>query len=100
MKYLKPEKISLAERIVKKQKKNLFKIITSNPANTGFANERDFLYFIEEDAKYKIKRLKLPKKLEKHYLNKITEIYGEYSEDQPSKKERYYDNEFYVNKNQ
>lgn len=92
------KKISLAEKILEKEKEKLIEIITKKSEGDyeNLGSWRDFLHLIEEDAKYKIKKLKLPKGLKRHYINKISEIYGEYSESQPNKKEKYYDDEFYI----
>jgi hypothetical protein len=89
------DKISQAEKILEQEREDLFRIVTTAGID-DFGSQRDFLAIIEEDTKYKIKALGLPKRLLKYYLGKVCDIYGPYSEDQPDKKKKYYDNDFYI----
>ena len=88
-------KIVEAEKILEQERKDLLRMVTSDGID-DFGSQRDFLSIIEEDAKYKIRALGLPKRLLKYYLSKVCDIYGPYSEDQPDKKKKYYDNDFYT----
>ena len=56
-------------------------------------SSRDFLSILEEDFKYDIKKLGLIKEDEVFYLKKVVNLFGEYSEDVPSKNpnKSYYD---------
>ncbi|MFO7790009.1 MAG: hypothetical protein R6V32_05500 [Bacteroidales bacterium] len=89
------EKIRKAEAIIKQEKEDILQIFTSEYSEK-FGNPKDFLPMFEEDTKYKIRALNLPKTYLQHYLNKVCEIYGPFSEDQPNKKEKYYGNDFYM----
>ncbi|MFT4304980.1 MAG: hypothetical protein ACMXX8_02725 [Candidatus Woesearchaeota archaeon] len=85
-----------AEEIIKREKEFLLEVITQTSINE-FQNDRIFFPLFEEKAKYDIKKLKLNKEQEKHYINLITDIYGEYSDDQPSNNpnESYYSNFYF-----
>lgn len=89
------KKISEAEKILEQERGDLLRMVTSDGID-DFGSQRDFLSIIEEDAKYKIRALGLPKRLLKYYLGKVCDIYGPYSEDQPDLKKKYYDNDFYI----
>ncbi len=89
------EKIAEADKIIEQEKEDMLQLFTSEYTE-NFGNPKDFLPIFEENTKYRIKDLDLPEKYLKHYLNKICEIYGPFSEDQPSKNEKYYGNDFYV----
>ena len=89
------QKILEAEKILEEERSDLLTIVTSDGID-DFASQRDFLSIIEEDAKYRIRSLHLPKRLSKYYLDKICDIYGPYSEDQPHSGEKYYDNDLYL----
>ncbi len=89
------QKIEEANRIIEEEKEDLLHMFTSAYTET-FANPKDFLQMYEEDTKYRIKALGLPEKYLKHFLNKVCEIYGPFSEDQPDKREKYYGNDFYL----
>ena len=41
---------------------------------------KDFLCFIEEDTIYDLKELNLNVNIEKHYIRKVIDIFGPYSE--------------------
>jgi len=88
-------KIAKAEKILKEEREALLQMVTDDGID-DFGSPRDFLSIIEEDAKYRIKSLHLPRKLLKYYLNKLCDIYGPYSEDQPGIKKKYYDNDLYL----
>jgi hypothetical protein len=88
-------KILKAENILRQEREDLFQMVTTEGID-GFGSPRDFLPMIEEDAKYRISSLGLPAKLRQYYLNKLCDIYGPYSEDQPGLKRKYYDNDFYL----
>lgn len=88
-------KILKAEKILEEEKEELFQMVTEDGID-AFGSPRDFLPLIEEDAKYRIKALHLPEKLSKYYLNKLCDIYGPYSEDQPGPRKGYYDNDLYL----
>ncbi len=89
------DKILQAEKILEAEKEELMHIITSYTIDE-IGSPRSFLMFLEEDAKYRIRALGLPNNLLQHYLNRICEIYGPYSEDQPGHGKKYYDNDFYL----
>jgi|SRR6056297_587229 len=91
------KKLAKAEMILKEERESLLWMLSDG--SDDLAGPKDFLPFYEEDAKYQIRDLHLPDAYESHYLNKICDIYGPYSEDQPSKKASYYDNDFYRRKN-
>ena len=87
--------INEAERILQEQKEELMRLLTAH--GTGeYAGPRSFLMFLEEEAKYRIRALGLPKHLLKHYMARICDIYGPYSEDQPGPGKKYYDNDLYL----
>ncbi len=88
------EIISRAEQILEAEKQELWHLLTSHGIDE-FNSPRNFLMFMEEDAKYRIRSLGLPDKLLQHYLNRVCEIYGPYSEDQPGPGKKYYDNDLY-----
>lgn len=90
-----PNKIQKAEKILAEEKADLLWMVTDN-GNDDFGSPRDFLPLLEEDAKYRIRALGLPKKLLNYYLNKICDIFGPYSEDQPNAQKGYYDNNLYL----
>jgi hypothetical protein len=89
------EKIREAERILQEEKEELLEMVTGD-APDDFGSSRDFLSLIEEDAKYRIRALHLPKPLLRYYLRKICDIYGPWSEDQPRRLNKYYDNDLYL----
>ncbi len=89
------DKILQAEKILEAEKEELMHIITSYTIDE-IGSPRSFLMFLEEDAKYRISALGLPKNLLQHYLNRICDIYGPYSEDQPNLSRKYYDNDIYL----
>lgn len=89
------EAISKAEQILEAEKEELWHLLTSHGIDE-FAAPRGFLMFLEEDAKYRIRALGLPEDLLKHYLARVCDIYGPYSEDQPGPEKKYYDNDLYL----
>ena len=89
------KKIFKAEKILEQEREELLQMVTADGID-DFGSPRDFLPLIEEDAKYRIRSLGLPNYLLKYYLNKICDIYGPYSEDQPAIKKKYYDNDLYL----
>ena len=89
------ENIRKAEKILEEEKEDLLRMVTDDGID-DFGSPRDFLPLLEEDAKYRILALDLPPDLLSHYLNKICDIYGPYSEDQPGIQEKYYGNDFYL----
>jgi hypothetical protein len=89
------KKILQAERILEEEKEELLQIVTSSGID-DFGSSRDFLSLAEEDAKYRIRALHLPLKLLQYYLDKLCDIYGPYSEDQPGRGKKYYDNDLYL----
>lgn len=90
------ERLAEAEKILVQEREALLQMVTSDGID-NFGSTRDFLPLVEENAKYRVRALKLPKKLTAYYLNKLCDIYGPYSEDQPGKEKKYYDNDFYLN---
>lgn len=92
------KKIAIAEAILKEERESLLWMLSDG--SDDFASPKDFMPFYEEDAKYRIRDLHLPESYESHYLNKICDIYGPYSEDKPSKQDKYYDNDFYRHRNE
>ena len=84
-----------AEKILEEEKEDLWRMITDDGID-DFGSPRDFLPLLEEDAKYRIRSLGLPANLLNYYLNKICDIYGPYSEDQPALRKKYYDNDLYL----
>lgn len=89
------KKIEKAEKILRQEREELLRMVTTEGID-DFGSVRDFLPLIEEDAKYRIKSLHLPKRIAKYYLNKICDIYGPYSDDQPHPQKGYYDNDLYL----
>ncbi len=89
------EKNEKAEKILDDTKEELLGMLNAH-ATDDFGSPRAFLVFFEEDAKYRLRALELPEKLLKHYLARICEIFGPYSEDQPGHKNKYYDNDIYL----
>ncbi len=88
-------KIAKAEKIINEEKADLLQLFTSQNTEK-FGNPKDFLPIFEEDTKYRIRALNLPDNYVRFYLNKVCEIYGPFSEDQPHKNEKYYGNDFYM----
>ncbi len=89
------KEIDRAEKILEQEREDLYQMVTEDGLD-DYASPRDFLYLIEEAAKYKIRSLDLPEHLLEYYLNKVCDIYGPYSEDQPHSNKNYYDNDFYL----
>lgn len=90
------QKVNSAIAIVLREKENIFQTVLDHGID-DYGSPRDFMFFFEEDAKYDIKRLKLPKAHERYFLERICEIYGVYSDDQPHIKGPYYDIQLYQN---
>jgi hypothetical protein len=89
------KKVEKAEKILQQEREELLRMVTASGID-DFGSARDFLPLIEEDAKYRIRALGLPHYLLKYYLNKLCDIYGPYSGDQPDKRKKYYDNDIYL----
>jgi hypothetical protein len=89
------KKIEKAEKILRQEREELLRMVTAEGIY-DFGSAREFMPLIEEDAKYRIRSLELPHYLLKYYLNKLCDIYGPYSEDQPGKRRKYYDNDIYL----
>jgi hypothetical protein len=89
------KKILKAEKILREEREDLLRMVTTDGID-DFGSQRDFLPIKEEDAKYRIRSLHLPERLTKYYLNKLCDIFGPYSEDQPNLSKKYYDNDFYI----
>lgn len=89
------KKIEKAEKILRQEREELLRMVTAEGID-DFGSARDFMPLIEEDSKYRIRALGLPHYLLEYYLNKLCEIYGPYSEDQPGKKTKYYNNDLYL----
>lgn len=86
-----------AEKILQEIKKYLLQILIDEAGENNYGSYRNFLFFIEEDYKYSIKKLNLKKEEEIYYINKIVDIFGPLSEDIPTdnKKGLYYDDFYY-----
>lgn len=89
------KKIEKAEKILQQEREELLRMVTADGID-DFGSARDFMPLIEENAKYRMRAFGLPRYLLKYYLNKLCEIYGPYSEDQPGKRTKYYDNDIYL----
>ena len=81
------KKIEEATRIIEAIKKQLLSIFWETELNEYNA-ERNFLSWLEEDAEYSIKDLKLKKADEEKFIRKIHQVFGEYSEVIPRLKKR------------
>ncbi len=87
-----------AEQIITREQKFLLETLLET-CQHEFQNDRTFFSHYEEGAKYEIKKLKLSEKQERHYIQKVAEIYGPYSEDQPNNEpDKPYYTEFYQRK--
>ena len=76
------QKIKSTENILKNLKKVLSETLWESDPNL-YSNDRILLPWIEEDAEYKIKKLKLKKDDEIFYLQKLNDLFGEYSDANP-----------------
>ncbi|MCF8335522.1 MAG: hypothetical protein K9H65_02860 [Bacteroidales bacterium] len=73
-------KIDRAWNILEKLKTRLINILwDDNPL--GYNNEHMLIPWLQEEAEYAIKELKLPEKDENYFLIKIEQIVGEYMEE-------------------
>ena len=87
--------IRKAEAILGETKEELLQMV-SDQQTVDYQGPRAFLAFFEEDAKYRLRAVGLPEKELKHYLARICDIFGPYSEDQPGRSRPYYDNDLYT----
>ena len=89
-----------AEEIIFDLKKDLLSILYE--ANHFYGSMRDFLHLIEEDTIYDLKELNLNVNIEKHYIRKVIDIFGPYSETNKlyGKIDPYYGNFYFEQKNQ
>ena len=76
------QKIQEVENILENLKKILSETLWENNHDL-YSNDRMLLPWIEEDAEYKIKKLKLTKDDEIFYLQKLHNLFGEYSDAKP-----------------
>ena len=74
----KKKALAKAEEIIFDLKKDLLSILYE--ADNFYGSMKDFLYFIEEDTIYDLKELNLNVNIEKHYIRKVIDIFGPYSE--------------------
>ena len=74
----KKKTLAKAEEIISDLKKDLLSILYE--ADNFYGSMKDFLYFIEEDTIYDLKELNLNVNIEKHYIRKVIDIFGPYSE--------------------
>ncbi len=76
------QKIKSTENILKNLKKVLSETLWESDPNL-YSSDRILLPWIEEDAEYEIKKLKLTKDDEIIYLQKLHNLFGEYSDANP-----------------
>ena len=76
------QKIKSTENILEKLKEILSETLWESDPNL-YSSDRMLLPWIEEDAEYKIKKLKLKKNDEIFYLQKLHNLFGEYSDANP-----------------
>jgi len=70
--------LAKAEEIISDLKKDLLSILYE--ADNFYGSMKDFLHLIEEDTIYDLKELNLNVNIEKHYIRKVIDIFGPYSE--------------------
>jgi len=70
-------------------------------ADNSYGSMRDFLYFIEEDTIYDLKKLNLNVDIENYYIRKVIDLFGPYSETNQlyGKKDPYYGNFYFEQEN-
>jgi hypothetical protein len=73
-------KIITAQTVVDKLKENILEIFW-NEDPFEYCSSRSMLPWIQEEAEYAIKRLHLKKKDQSYYLEKISNMMGEYCEE-------------------
>jgi hypothetical protein len=76
------QKTHNANEILKALKEEVLQLITESETKE-YCGNRSILPWLEEDTEYALKKLELPKELEKKYLRKVIRILGEYTEDTP-----------------
>ena len=92
--------LAKAEKIISDLKKDLLDILYE--ADYSYGSMRDFLYFIEEDTIYDLKKLNLNVDIENYYIRKVIDLFGPYSETNQlyGKKDPYYGNFYFEQENQ
>ena len=92
--------LAKAEEIIFDLKKDLLDLIYES--DNSYGSMKDFLYFIEEDTIYDLKKLNLNVDTEKFYIRKVIDIFGPYSETNKlyGKTDPYYGNFYFEQKNQ
>lgn len=73
------QKIRSVKNILNILKKELSETLWESDSNL-YSNDKMLLPWVEEDAEYKIKKLKLKKDDEIFYLQKLHNLFGEYSD--------------------
>jgi len=74
------EKINQAWKILEKLKTRVINILWDD-SQFGYNNEHMLIPWLQEEAEYAIKKLKLPEKDEQYFMIKIEQIIGEYMEE-------------------
>ncbi|MGM0531964.1 MAG: hypothetical protein ACQER7_11500 [Bacteroidota bacterium] len=69
-----------AENILETLKSRLINILWDD-SQLGYNNEHMLIPWLQQEAEYAIKKLKLPEKDERYFLIKIEQIIGEYMEE-------------------
>jgi len=87
--------LAKAEEIIFDLTKTLLDILYE--ADNSYGSMKDFLYFIEEDTIYDLKKLNLNVATENYYIKKVIDIFGPYSETNQlyGKKDPYYGNFYF-----
>ncbi len=87
------KKLQEAQKIIERERKTILETLLKT-SKDEFQNDRCFFPLYEEGAKYDIKKLKLDREQEKHFISQITETYGPYSDDELTNnpKQPYYTN--------
>ncbi len=80
--------------IIEKEKKFLLDVIWNNGID-DFQSDITFLPHYEEQVKYEIAKTSLTPKEREILINKVVELYGEYSEDIPTIDGKYYFDFYY-----
>ena len=91
--------LAKAEEIIFDLKKDLLDLLYE--ADNSYGSMKDFLYFIEEDTIYDLKKLNLNVDTEKFYIRKVIDIFGPYSETNKlyGKTDPYYGNFYFEQEN-